>query len=169
MKTWKPFLFWLLSCTWGIVTTAIGALISLTLLLTLHRPHIFGWCICFEAGSHWGGCSFGPFFLTQHGASDRLKCHEHGHSLQNCAFGPLMPFLVNLPSTLRYHYRNIQSRLHPKKKLPPYDAIWFEAQATKLGMHFFYLPVQPREESPFTPANAEELPKNCASLTESDE
>lgn len=159
LKRMNPVLFWILSCTWGIITTAVGALISLVLLISGHKPHRFGWCICFEAGQHWGGCSFGPFFLTQHGASNSLKSHEHGHSLQNCVFGPLMPFIVNLPSSVRYHARNISRRIHPQKELPDYDAIWFEGQATRIGSRFLKKIPQ---HAPVICANQTEEEKNMA-------
>ena len=31
-----------------------------------------------------------------------LNQHEFGHTFQNCLFGPLMLFLVSLPSATRY-------------------------------------------------------------------
>ncbi len=75
----------------------------------------------------------GPFFFTQKGASSYLKSHEHGHALQNCIYGPFMPFVISAPSSFRYWYRRaVQNR----KKLPPYDSIWFEADATKRGTEF---------------------------------
>ncbi|MCQ2418570.1 MAG: hypothetical protein MJ085_02180 [Clostridia bacterium] len=164
LKRMNPVLFWILSCTWGILTTTIGALISLFLLITGHKPKKFGWCVCFEAGEHWGGCSFGPFFLTQHGASDSLKSHEHGHSLQNCVFGPFMMLFVNLPSTVRYHARNISTRLHPEKELPDYDAIWFEGQATRIGERFVHR--KPHHVPAVCANHTEELQSNPANFPE---
>ena len=45
-----------------------------------------------------------------------------------------MPFLVNIPSSSRYWYRKAVHAIAPKKHLPPYDSIWFEAEATRLGL-----------------------------------
>lgn len=163
-KRMNPVLFWTLSCTWGILTTTMGALLSLFLLITGHKPKKFGWCVFFEAGEHWGGCSFGPFFLTQHGASDSLKSHEHGHSLQNCVFGPFMMLLVNLPSSVRYQARNLSRRIRPQKELPDYDAIWFEGQATKIGERF--LQRKPHHATVICANQTEEKAAVCANLPE---
>ena len=58
--------------------------------------------------------------------------HEYGHSIQNLWWGWLMPFVICIPSAVRYWYREIRYAIGkpPKTK---YDDIWFEGQATKLG------------------------------------
>ena len=136
-KLLKRPLFLLLSFTWGLPVSLAGAVWSLALLLTGHRPKRFGSCLRFELGRGWGGANFGWVFFTQENPSLALMQHEHGHGVQNILLGPLMPFLVCLPSTLRYHYRNLVTRLRPGKALPPYDSIWFEGWATRLGAKYF--------------------------------
>ena len=42
-------------------------------------------------------------------------------------FGPLMPFIVAIPSCIRYWFRRFT------KPTTMYDGIWFERQATNLG------------------------------------
>lgn len=44
-----------------------------------------------------------------------------------------MPFVVCIPSAARYWYREYIYRTNYEKyrQLPPYDAAWFEGQATK--------------------------------------
>ena len=128
--------FHLRSFTWGLPCSIGGLLIAIGMLLTGHRPHRFGCCIQFEAGRNWGGGSVGIFMFTCKGASYRLKAHEHGHSIQNAFYGPLMPIIVSIPSTLRYWFRRIIQKIFPKIKLSPYDSAWFEGQATRLGMEF---------------------------------
>ena len=128
--------FYFRSFTWGVPVNVGGALISLFLLASGHEPHRFGRCIRFDIGKNWGGGSLGVFMFTCRNASKRLKEHEHGHSLQNCYYGPMMPLLVNVPSSLRFWYRKAVMRLVPGKKLPPYDSIWFEAEATRLGKEY---------------------------------
>ena len=60
----------------------------------------------------------------------RTAWHEHGHGIQNCFFGPFMPFAVSIPSMTRYWIR----RMRPNKRFRhEYDDIWFESQATRLG------------------------------------
>ena len=128
--------FYLRSFTWGLPGNLGGAILSLGMLVTGHRPKRFGNCVQFEVGRNWGGGSLGIFLFTCRNATRRLKEHEHGHSIQNCYYGPLMPFLVNIPSSTRYWYRKAVCALNPQKKLPPYDSIWFEEEATRLGSEF---------------------------------
>ncbi len=128
-KTW----FYLLSFTWGLPMTLVGLVTAALLLLAGKRPRRYGRCLWFQVGERWGGMSLGPVFLTGRGASERTRDHECGHSLQNCLYGFLMPFLVAIPSFLRYWARRLGKTLgHAPGK--EYDAIWFERQATQWGM-----------------------------------
>ena len=77
----------------------------------------------------------GPFFFKQKEPSRHICVHEAGHAIQNCYFGPFMPFLVSIPSSVRYRAHRLRRRRG--KRLPPYDGIWFEGQATKLGRTYF--------------------------------
>jgi hypothetical protein len=43
----------------------------------------------------------------------------------------LFPFIVAIPSAIRYHYQNYRSSKGLSNK--EYDAIWFEGMATKWG------------------------------------
>ena len=128
----RPRLFLLLSLTWGLPLTLAGSLVALVCLLTGHRARRWGPCVYFEFPGSWGGCEFGLFFLTDGTRDDRLRSHELGHGLQNCLFGPLMPFLVTLPSACRYWNRRGKLRRGVRLRVP-YDGIWFESQATRLG------------------------------------
>ena len=120
--------YYLRSFTWGLLTTLPGCILAGVLMLFGKRPQKYGYALHFEVGNGHSGASLGIVILTGRNPSVHLKNHELGHSLQNCYFGPLMPLLVNLPSTLRFWYRRIFKRT---KK--PYDSIWFEGQATRLG------------------------------------
>ena len=128
--------FYLRSFTWGFPVNAGGFILSTFLLAAGVKPQRFGRCVQFEVGRNWGGGSLGVFMFTCKNASKRLKEHEHGHGLQNCYYGPMMPLLVNVPSTARYWFRRVVQKLAPEKKLPPYDSIWFEAEATKIGKEY---------------------------------
>lgn len=128
--------FYFLSFTWGILMTTVGLLVAFGLLVTGHKPKRWGGCMYFVVGNeNWGGVSLGPVFLTDKSSSNSTKNHEHGHSWQNCFFGPLMLFLVCIPSATRYHYRNwlVKSGRRKFSDLSEYDSVWYEAQATKLG------------------------------------
>ncbi|MBQ4381441.1 MAG: hypothetical protein II794_01725 [Oscillospiraceae bacterium] len=135
-KDMSPGAFYALSLTWGCITTLGGALVALALLITGHRPKKWGYAWCFEAGRGWGGFSMGPFLVTCRDGGQRLRDHEFGHSIQNCRFGPLMPFLVSIPSSTRYRWRLFRERVLKKPSATPYDSVWFEAQATRLGTEF---------------------------------
>lgn len=139
MKTLKVIGFWLLSWTWGLPMTLFGGLVALGLLITGHKPKRFHHFIYFEVGSNWGGFEAGCFFFANKNSSLHLKQHESGHGIQNIIFGWLMPFIVSIPSCVRYWYREIVVRTGKKKysELPPYDSIWFEGWATKLGEKYF--------------------------------
>ena len=124
-------LYYLLSLTWGLPLTMVGGLVALILMGGGFTPRRFGGCIYFEVGKGWGGLNLGLVFLCQEGAPDTLKTHEFGHSIQNCVLGVLMPFVVVFPSVIRYWSREWKAA--HGAKLPPYDAVWFEGQATRLG------------------------------------
>ena len=127
----KKSIFLILSFTWGLSLTICGCLAGIFLLATGHRPQKWGMGWFFAVGrSKWGGLNLGPIFLCQRNASDNLKCHEHGHGIQNCFMGPLILPLVLL-SAARYHDR--ERRAMRGEVLKPYDAWWFEGQATSLG------------------------------------
>lgn len=135
----KKTLYYLLSFTWGIVMTAIGFLVGGVLTLFGCKATKEGPCWCFVIGDNWGGVSLGPVMLMSSAnyAAGRTVKHEFGHSLQNCIWGPLFPFVIAIPSATRYWVREFQRN----KGTPPatdYDAIWFEGQATEWGNKYFY-------------------------------
>lgn len=131
----RLFLFWLIQLTWGFPLTLIGAIIAFVLICMGHKPRRFGHALYFDVGRNWGGVNFGGFFIVQKNASLVLKRHEYGHSFQNMMLGVFMPFLVNIPSAIRYHYRNYKkARGH---SLPPYDQFWCESWATRLGERYY--------------------------------
>lgn len=130
--------YYALSFTWGIIMTAIGMLVAGVLRLAGKKPTKEGPCWCFVVGKNWGGVSLGPVMLMSPAnyAAGRTVKHEFGHSLQNCIWGPLFPFVIAIPSAARYWVREFQYN----KGTPPtmdYDAIWFEGQATEWGNKHF--------------------------------
>ena len=135
---YNKFLFYFLSFTWGLPMTLIGCVVAAALLVVGYKPKKCGWCWYFEIGEDWGGVELGVVFLTNKNPSEHIKSHEHGHGLQNCVFGFLMPFIVCIPSATRYWYREYLVRSGKKKysELPDYDSVWYEGQATTLGTEF---------------------------------
>lgn len=125
--------YWLISLTWGGIMTFIGAVAALGLLVIGHKPKHLGPNVYFVVGKNWGGVELGAFFLTSAAGENTTKYHEAGHGLQNLIWGPLMPFVVCIPSAVRYWYREL--KYYRKGVTPPteYDSIWFEGQATRWG------------------------------------
>ena len=130
----RKMIFYVLSCTWGIIMTFIGAVAAVALIAMGYTPKKHGWCYHFEFGYGWGGVNLGVVMITSIAPSDHTKNHEHGHALQNCIWGPLMPFVIAIPSATRYWSRNIRQKRG--EKLEPYDAAWYEADATRRGNEF---------------------------------
>ena len=133
----KKFLYWFVSLTWGFVMSLIGLFVALILICTKHHPSKFGYTFYFRVGKHWGGLNLGPIFITDLTPSQHTLCHEHGHGLQNLIWGPLFPFVIGIPSAIRYWYRELH--YYRKGKVPPtkYDDMWFEGQASKWGTKVF--------------------------------
>jgi hypothetical protein len=128
--------FYLLSFTWGLLMNVIGFIIAGVLLCLGYKPKKWGPGIYFNVGKNWGGVSFGMVFITDSGDHTHTKNHEFGHAIQNCFFGPAMPFVVSIPSAIRYWYWEF--KYYRKGLTPPtdYDSIWFEGDATKLGYEY---------------------------------
>ena len=130
----KKTLYYLLSCTWGILMTLCGAIAAAALSVMGYRPQKYGPCWVFVVGNGWGGVSLGPVMIMSeaNAKGTRTRPHEFGHSLQNCLWGPLFPFVIAIPSATRYWYRDISAK-KGNKPTTDYDAVWFEGQATEWG------------------------------------
>lgn len=128
--------FYILSWTWGIIMTLIGSAVALVLILMGYKPikNIYGWY--FEIGNYWGGVDLGYISIIQKNSSQYLKNHEFGHAIQNCVFGPLFPFMIAIPSAIRYWYRTIRENIG-KDNPTDYYAIWFEKQASTYGELYY--------------------------------
>ena len=134
------FLFYLIQLTWGILMNIFGLLVTLFMLITFHKPHRFGPSYYFVCKKLEGfGFEAGICFVVGADCDEDkyLMCHECGHGIQNMIFGPLMPFIVSIPSFIRYWYREL--KYERKGKIPPtdYDSIWFEGTATNWGLKHY--------------------------------
>lgn len=127
------WLWWVLQFTWSLPMTLIGCIVALVLICRGHRPKKYGWCYCFELDTDWG-LELGIFFISPD--SNSMKNHEHGHAIQNIYLGPFAVTCVSLPSAFRFWWRELKRKKNPKIKLPPYDSIWFEGQASRSGRKF---------------------------------
>ena len=139
MKVLKGIGYWILQLTWGIIMNIIGVFATLFSLIFLKgKIHKNGYGFITEVGGNWGGVSLGAFALC--GSYNQVEgpCydfewyehtrkHEFGHSLQNCILGPFFPFVVAIPSAIRYwldYYGKLKSE---------YESVWFEHTATVWG------------------------------------
>ena len=139
-KVLLGILYWIWQLTWGALLTIPGLLVTGFCILFLHgKPHKNGYSYIVEIGGDWGGLELGGVALC---GGYTTKCpnenwfqhtrrHEYGHNLQNLIWGPLFLFVIWIPSACRYHYQNWRTARGLENK--PYDAIWFEGQATKWG------------------------------------
>jgi hypothetical protein len=131
----KRFLFYFLNLTWGLPLNIVGGLVAFALLIARKKPKRWGDCFYFEVGEGWGGVNFGLIIITDKTFSISCLNHEHGHAIQNCFLGVFMPFIVSIPSAIRYHYRNYREKKGLVNKTD-YDAVWYEYTATKLGTKY---------------------------------
>lgn len=133
-------LYYALACTWGIIMTVAGYIVSSVLYVVklfvkdkvkiTFKPYF--WIYNISVGpDYWGGCELGLCFLRDQKTNGSLDAHEFGHTFQNCLLGPLFPFIVAIPSATRWWTRELNK--DPNKKFAPYDSAWFEDAATQCG------------------------------------
>lgn len=132
--------FWALSLTWGLPITLLGLITAVVLLCFGKKPYryLYGWV--FTIGDNWGGFNLGPITVACEKTHYTTLNHEFGHSIQNCYFGPLMPFLIAIPSAIRYWYYTTMIKTGKKNSssaLYLYNQIWFEKMATKFGNKYW--------------------------------
>lgn len=141
IKENKP-LFFILSFTWGLLWTLIGALIAITIITFRGFKDKFkvvqGRVVVVLKNTDFGGISLGLFILVSRDSKALIQ-HELGHTVQNVMFGPLFILLIAIPSGIRYQMFGWLNKRHLKKHGEPlnYYSIWFESQATRLGVRYF--------------------------------
>lgn len=121
--------------------SSIGLITLLVCLLFGGKPHKNGCTLIVEIGGNWGGVNLGFISLcgnyseTSPKYYDETRCHEFGHSIQNIILGPLFPFLVAIPSAIRYWYHRLNRN---KKQFPKdwYYKVWFEKYASLWGAYY---------------------------------
>lgn len=135
------WLYYFMACTWGIIMTFIGTVVSGVLaLVKISAPdkvkikfNPYYWIYSISVGpDYWGGCELGLCFIRDQKSQGTLPAHEFGHTFQNCLLGPLFPFMVALPSAAWYWVHTLNQS---KRKLKPYDSMWFEDAATQCGLY----------------------------------
>ena len=131
------WLYYLLACTWGIIMTLLGLIITVVLgIAKLFKANItfkkYGFIYGIKVGpDYWGGFDTGLMYIRDQKSADGLDAHEFGHTFQNCILGPLFPFIVAIPSACRWWART----LFPKKNWKAYVSAWFEDAASQCGRY----------------------------------
>ena len=97
----KRILFYIVSFTWGGLMSIVG-LLAMLFTLPFGKFGIYHGRLYKRIGKNWGGVELGCFFLCDETAPEHTLAHECGHGLQNCLWGPLLPFVVCAPSAIRY-------------------------------------------------------------------
>ena len=131
-------LYYLMSFTWGIFMNLVGFIVYIFLFPFSKKKYTYHGRFVLEIGRGWGGVTFGNFIMISVG-DDEVLPHELGHSIQNAFLGPLFPFLVGIPSVVRYWYFDWVYR-HDRVKYSTLDyySAWFEADATKRGNRYIW-------------------------------
>ena len=125
------WLYYILMFTWGLLMSLIGLIVSLCLFIGAQKPYASFGIWKFEIKESWGGLDLGCMYIRDTTSVNSLDRHEVGHTYQNCILGPLFPFIVAIPSAIRYWHRYF--KVKKGEKVKPYDAIWFEGSATDIG------------------------------------
>ena len=138
--TLMGILYWILQLTWGSLMTLLGIIVTIIALLFLRgKIHLNGFGFITEFGGNWGGLSLGAFSfcgnyrINSFSYYEKTRNHEFGHSLQNIILGPLMPFVVGIPSAVRYWYKRIAEKKGKRFPRHWYYQIWFESTASSWG------------------------------------
>jgi hypothetical protein len=128
----------ILNHTWGFLMTLIGYVVRIVLAFGKVQGHDLGVARFYVVGRNWGGVSLGTTILVSEDSDEDTIAHELGHTIQNARWGLLFPFVIAIPSAIRYWYRRYLIGSGKKEwwELPDYDSVWFEGQATKLGESF---------------------------------
>lgn len=128
----KRWLYYVLQFTWGLPMNVIGFICAAALSLYKH-PRMEKWHLVFELPVDFG-LNLGLIVIVPKEPARHIINHEIGHAIQNIYFGPFTIAVVAIPSVVRYWMRRWQRSRG--LELTPYDAIWFEGQATISGYCF---------------------------------
>lgn len=125
-------MFYVIQWTWGLFENLIGLV---AFVVFVDKPHYKnGKSVATILPYHLGNFSLGMFVFVEENSSAYIMKHELGHCYQNCIFGILKPFLVSIPSVIRYWLFGGKDMTKEQ-----YEKAWFERQATKLGTKFFQI------------------------------
>ena len=137
----EVFFMYLSAFTIGLPFTVVGLLVWLFISLFYKKNY----SVIFVEGrigiilwdTRFGGVSLGIVYLVDGNNSNEIHCHELGHTVQFKWLGVLFLVVIAIPSIIRYNVRRLIF-VQKHFKLRAYDAVWFEGQASSIGMNTFY-------------------------------
>lgn len=141
----KTFLYRIWQCTWGILQTALGAVVFMR---NFHDRHYSYHGAVITEWENKSSVSLGmfvfvteePFFCeneklkkdhTKEELSRRLLVHEYGHTIQSLILGPLYLIVIGIPSTL-WGFLPYCNKKREKEQLS-YFSFYTESWANSLG------------------------------------
>ena len=109
-------IYYIIQWTWGIIMTFIGFVVFCISKIFKKETYKYRNNICIVSKKLAGGVDLGMFFMR--GENDENICpHEDGHGIQNLWWGPLFPFVIAIPSMIRYWLRLSKDKVKFTKTL----------------------------------------------------
>ena len=123
----KKVLFAAVQLTWGLPQTLCGFIVFLT-----EKGNVSGYrCAIHKKWRREEGLSLGLFLFTSSKATERIKAHEYGHSIQSMILGPFYLPVIGLPSLLWCRWPGAEKYRCRKQK--DYYSFYTEKTADRLG------------------------------------
>ena len=129
-------LYYLIQFTWGIEANLLGlvAFLFCKFVLNWEVTKYYKNIIVSPRNKEMNsGLSLGIFLFVDKNASDSIKQHEYGHSIQNLIFGVLWIELIAIWSFIRFWYYELMVNKLKLNINYNYYSIWFERDASALG------------------------------------
>lgn len=127
-------LYRVIQCTWGILQTAMGAILF---LLHIHDTHYSYHGSVVTVWERDDNVSLGMFVFTQQYAPKRILNHEYGHTIQSLYFGPLYLLIFGIPSFFWCNmprYRKLR-----RNRRIDYFSFYPEKLADRLGEKYIHI------------------------------
>lgn len=101
-------LYYIIQWTWGIIMNLIGAVACLVCAIRKCPIQKYRNGVEIIVNNNFGGLELGMFFIRGKNCPG-VAPHEYGHGIQHLWWGPLFPFVIGLPSALRYWIREFKT------------------------------------------------------------
>lgn len=128
------FLYYLIQWTWGLLMNIIGGITCLVCLCCKCPVQKYRNAVEILVPWNFGGLELGMFFVRGE-KNPSVAPHEYGHTIQNLWWGPLFPFIISIPSAIRYWLRKRQT----EQKKKAFATIIF-AIAVIVGVALAFIP-----------------------------